>query len=85
MTTSLTQRIVKNLSMGGVDRTPMNPDLSVVGLNNAIRTLPLTQVTVLPGAVVYADLQPLLTSDGAQIPATEPGVWNQIRAAGRMG
>lgn len=36
-----------------------------------------------PGTVGLGPLAPMLTADGALIPATQPGGWDQLRAAGR--
>jgi len=49
--------------------------------------LPLSQVTVSPsdsGYVTLAlqDLAPLITADGAMVPATGPGRWDQLALAG---
>jgi hypothetical protein len=36
-----------------------------------------------PGTVGLGPLAPLVTADGALIPATMPGGWDQLRAVGR--
>ena len=45
--------------------------------------MPLAQVTVTAGGVKVGELTPLITADGAPIPATAPGSWAQLHAAGR--
>jgi hypothetical protein len=45
--------------------------------------MPLQLVTVSMGGVTVQDMHPLYTEDGAIIPATAPGSWGQLRAAGR--
>ena len=45
--------------------------------------MPLQQVTVTQAGVAVEDMQPLITEDGAMVPATSPGSWGQLRAAGR--
>jgi hypothetical protein len=54
----------------------------------AVMEMPLQLVTVQAGTSPYVtvgsqDLVPIYTSDGAAIPATAPGRWAQLRAAGR--
>ena len=49
--------------------------------------IPLAQVTVNPTDSNYVtlgmeDLAPITTADGAMIPATTPGRWDQLRLAG---
>jgi hypothetical protein len=36
-----------------------------------------------PGTVGLGPLAPMVTADGALVPATQPGGWDQLRAAGR--
>jgi hypothetical protein len=48
---------------------------------------PLAQITVLPVSSNYVtlgmeDLAPLTTADGAMVPATSPGRWDQLALAG---
>ena len=50
--------------------------------------LPVTAVTVHPTSNNYVtlamqDLAPLFTADGAMVPATGPGRWDQLAQAGR--
>lgn len=50
--------------------------------------MPMQAVTVGPTSSQYVtlgaqDLVPLITADGAPVPATAPGRWGQVRAAGR--
>jgi hypothetical protein len=45
---------------------------------------PSSQIIVwAPGTVGIGPLAPLLTADGALVPATAPGTWDQLVAAGR--
>jgi len=51
--------------------------------------LPLAQVVTAPanaGGYVnlgYTEMTPLWTADGAAVPGSGPGTWDQLRAAGR--
>lgn len=50
--------------------------------------MPMQAVTVGPTSSQYVtlgqqDLVPIITADGAPLPATAPGRWGQVRAAGR--
>jgi hypothetical protein len=51
--------------------------------------MPLAQVTVYPdpgggySTIAYTGLAPIYTADGAAVPATSPGRWAQLAAAGR--
>jgi hypothetical protein len=36
-----------------------------------------------PGTVGLEPMAPMITADGALVPATMPGAWDQLRAAGR--
>jgi hypothetical protein len=49
--------------------------------------MPLAAVTVHPSDSNYVtlamqDLAPMLTADGAMVPATGPGAWDQVALAG---
>ena len=46
-------------------------------------TMPLARVMITAGGMTYENLQPLYTTDGAAVPATAPGSWGQLYAAGR--
>lgn len=61
------------------------PDLRVVGSNEAVMEIPLVRIQIRPGYITYEDLTPLIASDGAPIAASTPGTWGQLYAAGRMG
>jgi hypothetical protein len=56
---------------------------------DAVSVMPEAQVLVYPqpggmySTVAYGGLVPLFTTDGAVIPATQPGGWGQLRMAGR--
>ena len=45
--------------------------------------MPLSQVQITTGGIAVTDLTPLWTADGAPVPATAPGSWAQLHAAGR--
>lgn len=50
--------------------------------------MPLQHVQIIPAAdgyatVAYQDMTPIWAADGAAIPATAPGGWGQLIAAGR--
>jgi hypothetical protein len=54
----------------------------------AVMTMPLARVIVAPVSWQYAtlgaeELTPIWTADGAGVPASAPGTWGQLRAAGR--
>lgn len=51
--------------------------------------MPLAQVLVYPApggtysTIAYRGVAPIFTPDGAAVPATQPGRWGQLAAAGR--
>lgn len=45
--------------------------------------MPLAMVTRTDAGLAVQDMTPLITADGAMIPATAPGSWGQLHAAGR--
>jgi len=54
----------------------------------AVMQMPLAQVIIQPADSQYVtigmqELTPIWTADGAAIPGTAPGRWDQLRAAGR--
>jgi hypothetical protein len=55
----------------------------------AVAVLPLAQVQVYPhpgagyATIAYRGLAPIYTADGAAVPASSPGRWAQLAAAGR--
>ena len=55
----------------------------------AVSVMPLAQVAVYPhpggsyATIAYRGLAPIFTADGAAVPATSPGRWAQLAAAGR--
>ena len=62
---------------GGGAASPPGPQVMPL---QAVVVGPVLSQYVTLGAV---DLVPLVTADGAMVPATAPGRWNQLRAAGR--
>lgn len=64
--------------------TPPNSDLRVKGTYGTPSEMPLVRIQILPGVIAYEEMQPLITSDGAPIPATSQGQWGQLYAAGRI-
>ena len=53
-----------------------------------VQVMPLQHVQIVPmnpgySTVAYQDITPIWTADGAAIPATAPGTWGQLVAAGR--
>jgi hypothetical protein len=65
---------------GGVSGSAASPP--------SVMTMPLQQVVVTPARSGYVtvgseDLTPIWTTDGAGVPASAPGHWGQLRAAGR--
>jgi hypothetical protein len=67
-----------------------NPAAAMAGAHPAVpgpMILPLAQITVQPASSNYVtlamqDLAPVITADGAMIPATGPGTWDQLALAG---
>lgn len=54
----------------------------------SVMVMPVARVIVRPAASPYVtvgmeDLTPIWTTDGAAVPASAPGRWGQLRAAGR--
>jgi hypothetical protein len=54
----------------------------------AVMQMPLAQVIIQPTSSQYVtvgaqELVPIWTTDGAAVPGTAPGRWDQLRAAGR--
>jgi len=55
----------------------------------AVSVMPQAQVIVYPhpgagySSIAYRGLSPIYTADGAAVPATSPGRWAQLIAAGR--
>ena len=55
----------------------------------AVPAMPLAQVIVYPhpgagySSIAYRGLTPIYTADGAAVPASSPGRWAQLMAAGR--
>jgi hypothetical protein len=55
----------------------------------AVGTMPQAQVIVYPhpgagySSIAYRGLSPIYTADGAAVPASSPGRWAQLIAAGR--
>jgi hypothetical protein len=66
-----------------------SPDLSPVDKLSgqvvpAATQTPGNLVQIVPGVGAgLGPLSPLITSDGAEVPATGPGQWDQLIAAGR--
>ena len=60
-------------------------DYHPYGSGSTPMTMPLTLVTVGGGGMTVEDMAPLYTGDvnAAPLPATSPGCWGQVRAAGR--
>lgn len=59
------------------------------GTKDTPMVMPVAQVTMTAAdahgysTVMYEDLTPIWATDGAAVPATTPGSWGQLRAAGR--
>lgn len=67
--------------IGSVGQVPANT--TVIGKDYMdVKSIPLMRVQIQPGVVLYDELQPLITSDGAPVAATGVGTWGQIFAAG---
>jgi hypothetical protein len=71
--------------------TPVSTGAQVTGGNaspTSADVMPLAQVSVYPApggyaTIAYRGLAPIFTADGAAVPATAPGRWAQLFAAGR--
>lgn len=75
--------------VGTVNATAMG-NYHPAGTAATPQTMPLAHVQVVqdPAAagystLAYQEVTPIWTSDGAAIPATSPGTWGQLVAAGR--
>jgi len=53
------------------------------GNQNTPMAMPIAQVTVTQAGLAVNELTPIYAADGAPIPATAPGSWGQLVAAGR--
>ena len=53
------------------------------GNQNTPMAMPIAQVIVTTGGASVDELTPIYAADGAPIPATAPGSWGQLVAAGR--
>jgi hypothetical protein len=61
------------------------PDLTMVGLSPGTPMMrPVVRISVRPDMLLYEQLQPMISADGAPILATAPGTWGQLYAAGSM-
>lgn len=58
-------------------------DLRIIGTLNGPTQLPMTRMVIHPGTLGYADVQSLITSDGAQVIAMPPGGYGTLVRAGR--
>lgn len=67
------------------DRITNMPDTSlrVKGTLNGPMIHPTQHIQIHRSGIASQDLMPLITPDGAPIPATSPGTWGQLYAAGR--
>lgn len=52
------------------------------GTGDTPMTMPLALVRISDGGMSYQSMHPLWTADGAAVPATAPGSWGQLYAAG---
>jgi hypothetical protein len=78
---------------GGQNATPGAADgYQPIGQGNAsppaVQVMPVSRVIIGPVTSPYVslgveDLTPVWTTDGAPVPASAPGRWGQLRAAGR--
>lgn len=53
------------------------------GTDDTPQTMPITVVTMTADGASVQRLTPLITANGAIIPAQAPGHWGQVHAAGR--
>jgi len=64
----------------------VTPNRDIVGKDyNDVKSIPLVRIQIRPGVLLYDELQPLITADGAPVAATGPGTWGQLFAAGTRG
>jgi hypothetical protein len=47
-----------------------------------IKSIPLVRIQIYPDIIMYDEMRPLIAPDGGIIPATSPGTWGQLYAAG---
>jgi hypothetical protein len=84
---------IKARVMSGQNATPGRAEgYQPVGGGDAsppsVQVMPVSRVLVGPVTSPYVslgveDLTPIWTTDGAPVPASSPGSWGQLRAAGR--
>lgn len=84
---------IKARVMGGQNATPgesagYQPVTGGQASPPAMMVMPIQRVTVSSASSQYVtlgheDLTPIWTTDGAAVPASAPGTWGQLRAAGR--
>lgn len=53
------------------------------GTADTPQVMPLTLITMSADGATVQRMTPLITANGAAIPATAPGRWGQVAAAGR--
>jgi hypothetical protein len=80
MASLLKKRIVRQAKTGG-NLAP----LAEVGLPPGAPTFSPSSIIYLsaPGTVGLGPMAPMVTADGALVPATMPGGWDQLRQVGR--
>lgn len=67
----------------GAHLTPLKNQPGTLPVPPQDMSMPLTVVSVTGDGVSVREAQPLVTADGAMVPATGPGQWQQLHAAGR--
>jgi len=60
-----------------------NTNLRVKGTLNGPMMHPTQHVQIYRGGIASQDTMPIIAPDGGIIPATSPGNWSQLYAAGR--
>jgi hypothetical protein len=84
----LKHRVAKVGTVNQVAQQGYTPVTGGTASPPSVQVMPLSQIIVRPASSQYVtvgmeDLTPIWTPDGAGIPASAPGRWGQLRAAGR--
>lgn len=61
-----------------------SPDLTIIGTNNGPESIPDSRITMTEGTLAYEDTQVFITPDGRPVPASTPGSWGSLYAAGNI-
>jgi hypothetical protein len=76
-------RLHRRIMAAGQGMPAAMGDYHPVGTPDTPMVMPLSLVSRTDAGLTVQDMTPLITADGAMIPATAPGSWGQVHAAGR--